>query len=82
MATARPPNRDHMLGRALGRIVAHELFHILADTTLHAHDGVARSALSRGELTTSEFGFTALETQTLHVQKWKQLTIATDESGQ
>src|SRR5947209_7037556 len=29
--------REHLLGRVLGRIVAHELFHIVARTAKHSH---------------------------------------------
>jgi len=30
-------------GRALGRVVAHELYHLLAQTTQHTHRGLARA---------------------------------------
>lgn len=42
--------RDSMLGRALGRVLAHELFHMLAKTQHHAGEGVTRSALSPAQL--------------------------------
>jgi hypothetical protein len=80
MASARPAQRDLLLGRALGRVVAHELYHILAETALHGHEGVARSAMTRSDLISSAFGFSDEETQTLHNQKWKQLTLSTDEA--
>ena len=44
---ARP---DYLMGRALGRVVAHELVHILTKSTSHAHDGVAQTALSGHDL--------------------------------
>jgi len=37
---------DLLLGRALGRVVAHEVLHILAKSGDHGHDGVAKPALS------------------------------------
>jgi hypothetical protein len=40
-----------MLGRAMGRVLAHELYHIVADTSAHGHDGVAQAALTPRELT-------------------------------
>ena len=42
--------RDKSLGRALGRVLAHELFHMLAKTQHHAGEGVTRSALSPAQL--------------------------------
>jgi hypothetical protein len=42
--------RDSILGRALGRVLAHELFHMLAKTEHHAEQGVTRSALSPAQL--------------------------------
>jgi hypothetical protein len=42
---------DMIFGRALGRVVAHELMHIMSRSTVHGHEGIAQSALSRSELT-------------------------------
>lgn len=49
-------NRDQvrgnvLLGRAMGRVLAHELYHITADTSEHGRDGVAQAALTPLELT-------------------------------
>jgi hypothetical protein len=41
---------DEMLGRALGRIVAHELYHVLLGTPYHGHEGLARPAQTSAEL--------------------------------
>jgi len=46
-----PRERDEVLGRALGRVFAHELYHILARTTHHSHGVVAHSAYTVAELT-------------------------------
>ena len=42
--------RDLLYGRAMARVIAHELYHALARTTCHAHSGIARSAFSREDL--------------------------------
>jgi len=42
--------RDSILGRALGRVLAHELFHMLAKSGHHAAEGVTKSALSPAQL--------------------------------
>jgi hypothetical protein len=43
-----------LLGRAMGRVLAHELYHVVADTAEHGEDGVAQSALSARELTSGQ----------------------------
>jgi hypothetical protein len=35
-------NRDELLGRALGRVLAHELYHIILQTTEHGRSGLSR----------------------------------------
>lgn len=45
------------LGRALGRVVAHELYHILARTTRHGDSGLAKSVLTPQDLLLHEFTF-------------------------
>jgi hypothetical protein len=66
VASARPNEREGILGRALGRVVAHEMYHILASTPAHAQEGVARSFHTRKDLTDPAFHFSPHETQLLH----------------
>lgn len=42
--------RDFLYGRALARVIAHELYHVIAHTTSHAQSGIAQRALSSAEL--------------------------------
>ncbi len=42
--------RQQALGLALGRVVAHELYHMLARTTAHATEGLAKAAQSLKDL--------------------------------
>jgi hypothetical protein len=49
------PDRQVAFRRALGRVVAHELYHILARTKKHAHTGVARSVQSPFDLIKDHF---------------------------
>jgi hypothetical protein len=44
-----------LLGRAMGRVLAHELYHIMADTSKHGRKGVAQAAFSPRELTSGQF---------------------------
>lgn len=48
---------EFLLGRALGRVMAHEIYHILAKTTKHGTWGVARPAFTRQDLVTGEIRF-------------------------
>jgi hypothetical protein len=43
------------IGRALARVVAHELYHIIANTTAHHDTGVAKPVFSIRDLTTPHF---------------------------
>jgi len=47
---ANQGEKQKALGLALGRVVAHELYHVLAKTTVHAARGLARAAESLEEL--------------------------------
>lgn len=48
---------DLLLGRALGRMPAHEVYHILANTTGHGKSGVGRTALSGRQLIADHLAF-------------------------
>ena len=43
-------NRPVMLARALGRVLAHELYHVLASTSRHESWGITKSVLTADEL--------------------------------
>lgn len=47
--------RERLLGRALGRVLAHEVYHIIARTTEHSRDGVASEAFRPSDLTCANF---------------------------
>lgn len=54
---AKPPEREAILGRALARVLAHELYHALARTEQHGKSGVAKRTHSALELLSAQFGF-------------------------
>ena len=47
-------NADLLLGRALGRVLAHEVVHILSKSGAHGRTGVAKTALSGSQLIAPE----------------------------
>jgi len=48
-----PMERQKAFGLAMGRVVAHELYHMLARTTSHAEDGLAKATQSLRDLITT-----------------------------
>src|SRR5205809_710381 len=48
---------SRVLGRALARVIAHELYHIVAGTADHQDSGVAKAVFSAQDLTDIRFEF-------------------------
>ena len=57
LAGVTPGMRDVMVGRSVGRVMAHELYHILANETHHSAEGVAKTSFSSAELLAAHFHF-------------------------
>ena len=57
---------DLLFGRALGRILAHELYHVLAGTPSHAGSGVAKRSLSGSQLISDQLRLNEAELDRLH----------------
>jgi hypothetical protein len=53
----RPERREILFGRALGRVLAHELYHVVAQTGEHSHYGTGKAAVSSAELLADRFEF-------------------------
>jgi hypothetical protein len=59
-STLRPltaNEREVAFGRALGRVIAHEIYHITGQTTQHQDRGVAKASFSVHDLTAAAFEF-------------------------
>jgi hypothetical protein len=54
-------DREEVYGRALGRVLAHELHHIFAKTAAHNSSGVGKSKFTVQELLSPEFVFEGRE---------------------
>jgi hypothetical protein len=61
--------RQQALGRAVGRVLAHELYHIFTKTTHHSAAGVAKSAYSVGDLLSEDFKLQELDSQALRASQ-------------
>lgn len=55
LGTYGPREREEVFGRAMGRVVAHELYHILGSTTGHAHSGIAKALQTPFDLVRRDF---------------------------
>lgn len=57
LAQAVPPERARLLGRAMARVLAHELYHFLMNTPRHSSTGIAKSAYTAAELASEHLRF-------------------------
>jgi hypothetical protein len=60
--------REAVFGRALARILAHELYHLLANTRSHARSGVAKAYYNVGELLSKTLHFNPKECESLRAK--------------
>src|ERR1017187_3288180 len=61
-------NADVLLGRALGRVLAHEVVHMLSKSGAHGHTGVAKTALSGSQLIAPELRLEPQDVARLHAR--------------
>ena len=69
LVVAHPEERAGLYGRALGRVLAHELYHIFANTTRHASWGVAKECYTVQDLLTDDFQFQEKESRLLRANR-------------
>ena len=60
-----PPYREISFGRAVGRVVAHELYHILTKEQAHGSDGIGAAQVTAENLMAPDFRFGPREVQKL-----------------
>jgi hypothetical protein len=65
----RPQDRERAYGRALGRVLAHELYHVFGDTPKHASSGAAKQNYSVEDLLAAGFRFHEGQTRALRGSK-------------
>jgi len=57
LAISPPMEREALLGRAMARVIAHELYHLLAHTTRHASYGIAKAYYTGADLASQRLRF-------------------------
>ena len=64
-----PQQREIVYGRAMGRVLAHELYHVFSNTTRHAAWGVAKAFYTAHDLVSDEFHFQEKDNRALRAGK-------------
>jgi hypothetical protein len=70
--------RDESYGRALGRVLAHELYHIFANTAHHGSNGVGKAVYSVHDLLTPDFRFQDHESDLLRANRPRPVVDVVD----
>ena len=73
MRSMEPAKRDVGYGRAMGRVLAHELYHVFTNTTKHASWGVAKAFYTPRDLVAEQFQFQEKDNKALRSGKLKVL---------
>lgn len=74
--------RERLLGRAMGRVLAHEMYHILARNAAHAKSGLAKKELTSYELLVTHAEFSKKEYALLSYSMLPQALASASESKQ
>ena len=69
LLTLPASERDEAFGRAIGRVLAHELYHIFANTSKHGSCGIGKPAFTAQELLADEFVFEGHESLALRTTR-------------
>jgi len=69
LAVSPPAEREGLLGRAMARVLAHELYHFLAHTTKHASSGIAKASYTEAELASNCLRFDEAQLRLVREQK-------------
>lgn len=81
LATEAGARRDFLYGRALGRVLAHEIYHILGQTKTHEDRGVAKPAFHARELLSETFAFNEPAITVLRAGTRESAPAADDVAG-
>lgn len=78
--TAEPAaQREHRMGRALGRVLAHEIYHILAETKEHARSGLAKAQLSERDLTCEWMSFEKADLEKIRAKVAESMHVVSSQ---
>jgi hypothetical protein len=69
-------DRSAAYGRALGRVLAHELYHVFTRSTKHGSSGIAKAAYTVKELLSDRFDFAPKQCDVLRAHQLRLLSEA------
>lgn len=73
--------QNNLYGRSVARLLAHELYHVLAQTNDHAPSGIAKARFSTADLLADHFDFETVALDRLHPPALIQSGDDTSVSG-
>jgi hypothetical protein len=73
--------QDDLYGRSMARLLAHELYHILAQTDDHAPAGIAKARFSTADLLADHFDFETFALNRLHPPATIASSASSDDSS-
>jgi hypothetical protein len=65
--------REQLYGRAIARVLGHELYHVFTETTHHGKEGVSQPTFTVADLLSDNFEFAEKEFRTLRSSKLRSL---------
>lgn len=81
LASEPAARRDYLYGRAIARVLAHELYHVLLRTADHARGGVARASFRASDLLAERFDFEQTTLARLQRQPAAESHVAAEAVG-
>jgi len=69
LASQSRTKQEKLYARAMARVLAHEIYHVVAQTTLHTSKGLTKARVCAEELTSENFGFTEVALGRLRTQR-------------
>jgi len=73
--------REFVFGRALGRVLAHELYHVVSRSGAHLDSGVAKARFSAADLMKNQFEFSEVALDRIHASETAAATFDSPSTG-
>lgn len=73
LASVSSLERERMLGRAMARVLAHEMYHFFTNSTKHAATGIAKAFYSSRELASLHLGFEQAQVREVRAGRLRSL---------
>jgi len=81
LSSEAPAQRDFLYGRAMARLMAHELYHVIANTREHGREGIGKPAFTVKNLLSERFEFETESMAKLAGQRAPSIPSAGGESA-